>query len=229
MDRGQGWSRDGFDVERCRFGDRRVHRVADHAGLFGVSNHNCIDGNVRPIQQFFSGNSENSSHMLRACQASDFETIYTIVNDAVMAYRGVIPPDCWHEPYMTRAELEQELASGVVFWGFEEAGGLVGVMGFQDKREAALIRHAYVRTQRRKQGIGTILLHHLEDLTTKPILIGTWANAVWAIRFYKKNGYRLVSAEEKGRLLKKHLMISNRQIKTSVVLASETWFAYRKP
>jgi GNAT superfamily N-acetyltransferase len=167
--------------------------------------------------------------MLRACQASDFETIYTIVNDAAMAYRGVIPPDCWHEPYMTRAELEQELASGIVFWGFEEAGELAGVMGFQDKREVALIRHAYVRTQRRKQGIGTILLHHLEGLTTKPILIGTWADAGWAIRFYEKNGYRLVSAEEKARLLKKHWMISNRQIKTPVVLASETWFANQKP
>jgi hypothetical protein len=93
----------------------------------------------------------------------------------------------------------------------------------------ALIRHAYVRTQRRKQGIGTILLHHLEGLTTKPILIGTWADAGWAIRFYEKNGYRLVSAEEKARLLKKHWMISNRQIKTPVVLASETWFANQKP
>ena len=167
--------------------------------------------------------------MLRTCHASDIETIYNIVNDAATAYQGVIPPDCWHEPYMARTELEEELASGVVFWGFEDAGELMGVMGFQDKGEVALIRHAHVRTQRRKQGIGTILLYHLESLTTKPILIGTWADAVWAIRFYEKNGYRLVSAKEKDRLLRKYWTISNRQIETSVVLANAAWFANRKP
>lgn len=159
--------------------------------------------------------------MIRLCQANDFEHIYAIINDAASAYEGVIPTDCWHEPYMSRAELQHELAAGVEFWGYEQAGELVGVMGSQPVQDVTLIRHAYVRTATRNQGIGGQLLTHLRPLTERPILIGTWAAAVWAIRFYEKHGFRLVTMAEKERLLRKYWTISDRQIETSVVLAEE--------
>ena len=145
--------------------------------------------------------------------------MFEIINDAASAYRGVIPVDRWHEPYMPREELECELADGVRFWGADEDGHLLGVMGIQDKGEVCLIRHAYVRTAVRQGGIGTELLHYLERLTDRPILIGTWAAADWAIRFYRKNGYVQVSPEEKTRLLRRYWNIPERQVETSVVLA----------
>jgi N-acetylglutamate synthase-like GNAT family acetyltransferase len=147
-----------------------------------------------------------------------------IINDAAQAYRGVIPADCWCEPYMPKAELEQELEAGVVFWGFESQGELVGVMGIQPVQDVTLIRHAYVRTVSRNQGIGSHLLAHLRTLTDHPILIGTWATATWAIRFYQKHGFRLVTPAEKNRLLRKYWTISDRQVETSVVLAEPKWF-----
>jgi len=161
--------------------------------------------------------------MIRQCNDSDFEAIYEIINDAAEAYRSVIPADCWHEPYMGRAELSQEIEDGVIFWGIEKDGQLNGVMGLQDKGEVILIRHAYVRTGIQKQGIGSFLLHHFEGATESPILIGTWADATWAVSFYQKNGYQLVTPKEKTMLLKKYWTIPDRQIETSVVLADSKW------
>ena len=158
--------------------------------------------------------------VIRLCVDSDFETIYEIINDAAQAYQGVIPADCWKEPYMPREELRHEIDDGVQFWGYEE-GELVGVMGMQHVQDVTLIRHAYVRTARRNQGIGSQLLIYLRKRTTRPILVGTWADAVWAIRFYEKHGFRLVTGEEKNRLLGKYWSIPKRQVETSVVLAEQ--------
>jgi len=128
--------------------------------------------------------------MIRQCNDSDFEAIYEIINDAAEAYRSVIPDDRWHEPYMSRDELSREIKDGIIFSGAEQNGKFSGVMGIQDKGDVILIRHAYVRTGIQKQGIGTLLLHHFESVTEKPILIGTWADATWAVSFYQKNGYQ---------------------------------------
>ena len=158
--------------------------------------------------------------MIRPCTQADFDAILAIVNDAAEAYRGVIPTDRWHDPYMSVEELREELADGVAFWGLpDDAGQLVGIMGIQDRGEVTLVRHAYVRTSCRRAGVGTKLLLHLETLTAKTILIGTWAAATWAIRFYERNGYMLVSEAEKTRLLQRYWRIPERQIDTSVVLA----------
>ena len=157
------------------------------------------------------------------CDAGDVEAIYGIINDAAEAYRGVIPADCWHEPYMSREELRREIESGVRFWGYRHNGELIGVMGIQDVEDVTLIRHAYVRTSCRNRGIGGKLLGELRKLTTRPVLIGTWAAATWAIHFYQRHGFCLVSQEEKNRLLKKYWSISDRQIETSVVLAEPSW------
>lgn len=161
--------------------------------------------------------------MIRKCTREDLAAIFAIINDAAQAYKGVIPADRWHEPYMPLEELEQEIARGVVFWGAEAGGELVGVMGIQDRGEVDLIRHAYVRTRSRRAGIGSELLRHLERLTAKPILIGTWVDALWAIRFYEKHGYRVLGRPETEALLKKYWTIPERQIATSVVLASPRW------
>jgi len=163
--------------------------------------------------------------MMRRCDRSDFEQIWTIINDGAQAYKGVIPADCWTEPYMSREELQHELDAGVVFWGYDEgeAGGLLGVMGLQQVSDVTLIRHAYVRGSSQKHGIGGQLLSHLRTMTERPILIGTWADATWAIRFYEKHGFRIVSPEEKEFLLRKYWTISERQVETSVVLVDAKW------
>jgi len=166
--------------------------------------------------------------MFRQCDNSEFDTIYEIINDAAQAYKGVIPADCWKEPYMSQDELRREVDEGVVFWGYEEDGELVGVMGMQHVQDVTLIRHAYVRTAKRNQGIGGKLLSYLREQTTRPIFIGTWADAVRAISFYEKHGFRLVSPEAKDRLLRKYWPIPERQIETSVVLADQKWFDARK-
>jgi mannose-6-phosphate isomerase-like protein (cupin superfamily)/N-acetylglutamate synthase-like GNAT family acetyltransferase len=166
---------------------------------------------------------------MRRCTKSDFDTIFTIINDAAQAYCGIIPADRWHEPYMSREYLQHEIDSGVQFWGWEENSELVGVMGIQDVQDVTLIRHAYVRTANRNCGIGGRLLAELRKLTARPVLIGTWAAASWAVRFYEKYGFRMVTPEEKDRLLKKYWSIPERQIETSVVLGDERWFGYRKP
>jgi len=164
---------------------------------------------------------------LRACGPADLDAILAVVNDAAQAYQGVIPADRWHEPYMDRAELEAEIAAGVRFWGWEEGGELAGVMGLQDRGEVDLIRHAYVRTRDRRHGIGARLLAHVERLSAKPILIGTWAAAQWAIDFYEKHGYRVLAREDTERLLRRYWSVPERQIATSVVLASARWGAGR--
>ena len=159
--------------------------------------------------------------VIRLCTEEDFDTIYVIINDAALAYKGVIPADRWHEPYMSREALQHEIDAGVRFWGYADEDDLVGVMGIQDVQDVTLVRHAYVRTAQRGQGIGGKLLAHLRILTGRPILIGTWAAATWAIRFYEKYGFRQVSWEEKERLLRKYWDIPERQVATSVVLEED--------
>jgi len=166
--------------------------------------------------------------MVRQCDSSDFETIYAIIDEAAHVYKGVIPADRWKEPYMSRDELRDEMDDGVVFWGYEEGDQLVGVMGIQHVRDVTLIRHAYVRTAKQNQGIGGRLLFYLREQTSRPILVGTWADATWAIRFYEKHDFRLVSPEEKDRLLRRYWSIPERQIETSVVLADRRWFDARQ-
>jgi len=156
--------------------------------------------------------------MIRPCTDADFDAIDSIVNDGAAAYAGVIPPDCLSTPYMTRDELRHEIADDVTFWGYEDDGALIGVMGIQDVQDVTLIRHAYVRTGFQHRGIGGHLLGHLRTLTARPILIGTWAAATWAIRFYERHGFRVVSQEEKERLLRTYWKIPERQVETSVVL-----------
>ena len=163
--------------------------------------------------------------MIRPCGETEFETIREIINDAAQAYKGVIPADCWNEPYMPVDELQRDIAAGVEFLGYEEDGELTGVMGLQQVQDVTLIRHAYVRTAHRNQGIGGRLLSHLVAQATRPVLIGTWADAVWAVRFYENRGFRLVTTEEKDRLLRKYWSVPPRQMETSVVLADQQWFA----
>jgi len=141
-----------------------------------------------------------------------------------MAYKGVIPEDRLREPYMPKEELRNELDDGVVFWGYDEGSELVGIMGIQDVQDVTLFRHAYVRTKMRNRGIGGKLLSFLYGQTKRPVLIGTWAAAEWAIRFYETHGFRLVTMEEKDRLLRKYWSIPERQTETSVVLADKKWF-----
>ena len=162
--------------------------------------------------------------MIRKCSEAEVDVIFETINDAAQAYKGVIPEDRWHEPYMSHAELRQELQDGIVFWGVFENQGMIGVMGMQDKGDVALIRHAYIRTDRRNEGIVSHLLQFLESTTEKPILVGTWADATWAIAFYRKNGYHLLAEKEKNQLLRKYWRISERQIETSVVLAKGSDF-----
>ena len=153
------------------------------------------------------------------CQPADLPAVLKIINEAAAAYKGVIPEDRWHEPYMSLAELESEIAKGVRFYGYRIRRRLVGVMGVQDVKDVTLIRHAYVHPKYQKQGIGRELLQHITQLSTRPKLIGTWKAATWAIRFYEKNGFTVVHEKEKNRLLKTYWTIPARQIEESVVLA----------
>jgi len=161
--------------------------------------------------------------VIRRCLEADFEATYIIINEAAEAYRGVIPIDCWREPYMAKDELRSEIRDGVVFWGYEEDADLLGVMGIQSVKDVSLIRHAYVRSTNQNHGIGSRLLSHLRTLTSRPTLVGTWKDATWAVRFYANHGFRLVPKETKDRLLREYWSISDRQIEASVVLADEGW------
>ena len=156
---------------------------------------------------------------IRPCTDGERDEIAEIVNAAAEAYRGVIPADRWHEPYMPRSELDEEIAAGVVFWGYEDDGELTGVMGVQPVHDVELIRHAYVRPGRQRHGIGGALLQHLIASATRPILVGTWADAEWAIRFYERHGFEYVGRERTAELLRTYWSIPERQIETSVVLA----------
>jgi len=157
---------------------------------------------------------------IRRCGDSDHAAILAIINRAAEAYRGVIPADRWHEPYMSAPELDSEIAAGVVFWGYEADEQLTGVMGFQPVRDVDLIRHAYVVPDSQRRGIGGALLGKLGQLTTRRVLVGTWAAADWAIRFYRRHSFELVAPARKTVLLKTYWDIPDRQIETSVVLAS---------
>ena len=161
--------------------------------------------------------------LIRKSVDADVPAILAIINDAARAYRGVIPADQWHEPYMPLDHLESEISKGVVFWVVEEDGRRLGVMGIQDKGDVALVRHAYVASSLQRSGVGTKLLRHVEGLTDKPILIGTWAAAAWAIDFYRRNGFSVVPNEHKDQLLRTYWSIPARQIETSVVLADRRW------
>lgn len=167
--------------------------------------------------------------LIREFRNSDIDAMLAIVNDAAQAYRGVIPADCWHEPYMSAEEIAAEIADGVVFWIAEEDGQPCGLMGMQDKGEVALVRHAYVSPRHQGKGVGRSLLRHVESLTDKPVLIGTWAAASWAIAFYLRNGFTVVSEEHKESLLRRYWKIPARQVETSVVLADQRWMASRSP
>jgi GNAT superfamily N-acetyltransferase len=156
---------------------------------------------------------------IRPCRAEETDALLAIINAAAEAYRGVIPADRWREPYMGREELEAELAAGVRFSGFAERSELIGVMGVQSVRGVDLIRHAYVRPERQRRGAGTALLRHLLDRTTSCVLVGTWAAAEWAIAFYRRHGFELVSPELRTELLETYWTIPERQVETSVVLA----------
>jgi len=155
---------------------------------------------------------------IRSCSAHDFDAVLAVINAAAHAYSGVIPADCYGEPYMSAAELQREIEAGVRFWGYFEAGVLAGVMGIQDVDDVTLIRHAYVWPDRQRQGVASRLLEHLMPLTKESPLVGTWADAWWAIRFYERRGFSLVTPEEKGWLLRRYWTISERQVETSVVL-----------
>jgi len=161
--------------------------------------------------------------MIRHCNNQDFAQIWTIVNDGARAYKGVIPADCWTEPYMSQSELRQEIDEGVSFWGYEVAEELAGVMGIQAVQDVTLIRHAYVRTTRQQLGIGSHLLAYLQQMTPGPLLVGTWEDAAWAIRFYQKHGFQIVSPRRKTRLLTRYWKIPQRQKETSIVLADRKW------
>lgn len=160
--------------------------------------------------------------MISPCTEAHIPAMFAIINDAAQAYRGHVPEDCLHEPYMPEEELRAEIAAGVRFWGWFEDGELLGVMGIQDVQDVTLIRHAYVATRARRGGIGGKLLKHLLTLTDRPVLVGTWRAAAWAVDFYARHGFRLVGEAEKTALLRKYWTISERQNETSVVLAQDT-------
>jgi GNAT superfamily N-acetyltransferase len=166
--------------------------------------------------------------MIRPCLADEFETIWTIINDGASAYVGIIPDHCLKTPYMLKWELLQEINDGVVFWGYEDAGMLEGVMGIQEVREVTLIRHAYVRTSAQGRGIGGQLLTCLRKLAKNPLLIGTWAGAKWAIGFYERHGFELLSRQQKDEILPQYWKIPQRQIEASVILASPEWVKHSR-
>ena len=158
--------------------------------------------------------------MYRQSRETDFKTVFKIINAAAIVYQGVIPNDRWKEPYMPEEELAREINAGVAFWCWEEDGDILGIMGIQDVKDVTLIRHAYTLPACQRQGIGSKLLQHLAGLTERPLLMGTWKNADWAIRFYEKHGFTLVTENEKNILLKKYWDIPARQVETSVVLSN---------
>jgi GNAT superfamily N-acetyltransferase len=159
-------------------------------------------------------------YTVRLCRKDERSSISEIINVAAETYRGVIPADRWHDPYMSLLELDSEISAGVVFWAYESAGEVVGVMGIQPVRDVDLIRHAYVRPGNQRRGIGAALIGQIRSLSSRQMLVGTWAAATWAIAFYQRHGFVLVSPEEKSALLKSYWTIPERQIETSVVMAN---------
>lgn len=162
--------------------------------------------------------------MIRKCNETDFKKIYEVINKSSQAYNGVIPSELLKQPYMSERELQNEIENGVKFWAYEDYGEILGVMGIQNVKDVTLIRHAYILPEKRRMGIGSKLLSFLRNLTNRPILIGTWKDAYWAISFYEKHGFKLVEEKYKDNLLKKYWSIPQRQMENSVVLADEKWF-----
>ena len=156
---------------------------------------------------------------VRRCRDDERDAILQIVNLAAEAYRGVIPADRWREPDMPSSELDEEIAAGVAFWGYESDGELLGVMGIQAVRDVDLIRHAYVIPGRQRGGVGSSLLEHLVGLSAQRLLVGSWAAAEWAIEFYRRHGFEMVTPQQKTALLRSYWRIPERQVETSVVLA----------
>ena len=210
-----GHDADFFKVsERCRPGyENRNSGEIDERPLLNEIRRSQTQNNLMNMDKF----------EISECKQKDFAEIYEIINDAAKAYRGIIPEDRWHEPYMSKEELQKQIDEGVQFWKYTEDGSIMGIMGIQFKGEVTLIRHAYVRTINRNKGIGGKLLLYLHTISTTPVLIGTWADAKWAIEFYRKHGFRLLEKEEKDNLLRKYWTIPDRQAQTSVVLASTDW------
>jgi GNAT superfamily N-acetyltransferase len=163
---------------------------------------------------------------IRPCRGDERGAILAIVNAAAESYRGVIPDDRWREPYMPAEELDGEIAAGVAFWGYEDGGELLGIMGIQPVGDIDLIRHAYVAPGSQRRGVGGTLLEHLMGAATRPVLVGTWAAAHWAVSFYRRHGFEQVDPETKNRLLRTYWNIPERQVETSVVLASPAWRDY---
>jgi N-acetylglutamate synthase-like GNAT family acetyltransferase len=161
--------------------------------------------------------------VIRPCADRDLEALFEVINDAAQAYKGVIPADRYKDPYMPADELEREIAHGVRFWGFEQDGRLLGVMGLQDVEDVTLIRHAYVRTEHRRRGVGGRLLDDLRARATRPLLVGTWAAAHWAIEFYRRHGFQPVPRDQVPLLLRRYWSVPERQIETSVVLVEQGW------
>lgn len=164
-----------------------------------------------------------TADVIRPCTDQDLEGILEVINDAALAYKGVIPDDRYGEPYMAPEELTREVAHGLRFWGFEQDRRLLGVMGLQDVEDVTLIRHAYVRTTHRRRGIGGRLLRDLRFKATRPLLVGTWAAALWAIEFYRRHGFEMVPRDQAPLLLRRYWSVPERQIETSVVLAERAW------
>jgi GNAT superfamily N-acetyltransferase len=158
--------------------------------------------------------------IIRPCREDERANILTIINAAAEAYRGVIPADRWHDPYMTSQGLDGEITAQVLFWGYEQERALVGVMGIQRVRDVDLIRHAYVLPGSQRHGVGAALIKHLQSSSARRMLVGTWAAATWAISFYRRHGFEPVSRERTAELLKTYWTLSDRQIQTSVVLAN---------
>jgi GNAT superfamily N-acetyltransferase len=157
---------------------------------------------------------------IRPCRDDELPAVLAVVNAAAEAYRGVIPADRWHEPYMPMAELRREVAAGVELWAYEDDGEVIGVMGIQPVRDVDLIRHAYVLPGRQRRGVGAALIEHVRRRSGRPMLVGTWAAATWAIDFYRRHGFALVPADRAAALLRAYWSIPERQIETSVVLAN---------
>lgn len=160
--------------------------------------------------------------MIRKLDNQDFQSIFAVVNDAAVAYKGKIPADCYKEPYMPAQELKEEIKSGVQFYGCVEDGVLVAVMGIQPVGDVSLIRHAYTLTSHQRQGIGEKLLNYLLALVeTRRVLVGIWETARWAIQFYQKHGFKQLSRKETDELLGKYWNIPRRQVESSIVLELE--------
>ena len=159
-------------------------------------------------------------YTVRPCRKDERSVISEIINAAAEVYRGVIPADRWHDPYMSLPELDSEISAGVAFWAYDYEGEVIGVMGIQPVRDVDLIRHAYVRPGNQRRGIGATLINHIRSMSSRQMLVGTWAAATWAIAFYQRHGFELVPTDQKIALLKSYWTIPERQIETSVVLAN---------